>query len=162
MRLLVLLLLASGCETAPDDFIEAHGSFADGTALDVHLMGQTQAGPSLQPQLGNLIFLTAGASGPDSLRGLRLEWLPSKVTVGTPQPSMPSGPYVFYVGRPIPDAGANISEASVVNGGAITFTENDRHAVGTLANLLLQRRDPSGIEQTLVTISSGSFSATNP
>jgi hypothetical protein len=162
MRRLVLLLLAGGCATAPNDFIEAHGSFSDGTALDVHLAAQAQLGPSLQPQLGNVILLTAGAAGPDTLRGLRLEWLPSKVTVGMPQPSMPSGPYIFYVGRPIPDAGANDSEASVVNGGAITFTENDRHAVGTLANLLLQRRDASGIEQTLVTISSGSFSATNP
>jgi hypothetical protein len=125
-------------------------------------MAQTLLGPGAQPQLGNVIDLTAGATGPDTLRALRLEWLPGSVTVGAPKPSMPSGPYIFYVGSPIPDAGVFDSELSVVNGGQITFTENDRRALGTLSNLVLQRRDASGIERTLVTINSGSFSATNP
>lgn len=162
MRAFVMLLLSAGCSTGPGDFIEAHGTFADGAPLDVHLTARTQSGPGAQPQLGNVIGVTAGASGPDTLRALRLEWLPGRVTVGTPQPSMPNGPYIFYIGGPLADAGANFTELSVVNGGAITFTENDRLARGTLANLVLQRRDAAGIERTLVTISSGTFSATNP
>jgi hypothetical protein len=158
----VPLLLLAGCGAPSADFIEAHGTFADGAALDVHLAAQSLYGAGVQPQLGTVVGVTAAASGPDTLRGLRLEWLPGHVTVGVAQPSAPSGPYIFYVGSPVPNGGTFETQLSVVNGGAITFTENDRHAVGTLANLVLQRRDASGIEQTLVTISSGSFSATNP
>jgi hypothetical protein len=152
----------AGCAPTVNDFIEAHGSFADGTRLDVHLAAQTLAGPGAQPQLGNVIALTAAATGPDTLRGLRLEWLPGKITVGTAQASAPGGPVIFYVGSPIPDAGANETQLSVVNGGSITFSENDRHAVGTLANLVLSRRDAAGTPHVIVTIDSGSFSASNP
>jgi hypothetical protein len=152
-----LLILLAGCSpAAPGDFLEAHGAFADGTAIDVRLSAQTLR-TSAQPQLTNIIALTAAANGPGTLRALRLEWIPGTITLGAAMPSAPSGPVIFYVGSPLPDGGAFDAELSVVNGGAITFTENDRRAAGTLANLVLARNG-----QTLVTINSGSFLATNP
>ena len=131
--------------------------FADGTALDVHLPAQASLTTSVQPQLGTVSALTASAGGPEDLRGLRLEWIGAKVQVGAALPSSPSGPVVFYVARPLPDAGANDSELSVVNGGAITFTSQARVETGTLANLVLARGG-----QTILTLASGSFQATRP
>lgn len=157
MRALPLLVLLGCSSAAPADFIEAHGSFADGTALDVHLPAQTRVTQSAQPQLGTVTVLTAGASGPEDLRGLRLEWIGGQVQAGAALPSSPSGPVIFYVARPLPDGGANDSELSVVNGGAITFTSTARVETGTLANLVLARAG-----RTVVTIASGSFQATRP
>lgn len=157
MRALPLLLLLGCSSTPPADFIEAHGAFADGTAIDVRLPAQSSVATSAQPQLGTLSVLTASASGPGDLRGLRLEWIGSRVDVGAPLPSSPSGPVIFYVARPIPDGGANDSELSVVNGGAVTFTSTARVETGTLANLVLARNG-----QTVLTIASGSFQATRP
>jgi hypothetical protein len=156
MRPLLPLLLL-GCAASTSDFVEAHGSFADGTALDLHLPAQAGVTTSLQPSLGSVSALIASASGPEDLRGLRLEWFPTQVQVGTAYASAPAGPVIFYVERTQPDGGALDLQASVVNGGAVTFTDYRRVAVGTLANLVLMRGG-----QTILTVASGSFRATNP
>ena len=166
MRIVPLVALASlvGCVSlvgcapaAPSDFIEAHGSFADGTPLDVHLAAQAGNTTSLQTQLGTVMALIAGAGGPEDLRALRLEWFPTQVQVGTAYPSAPNGPVIFYVERPQPDGGAMDLQASVVNGGAITFTSYRHTATGTLTNLVLSRAGT-----TILTVASGAFQATNP
>jgi hypothetical protein len=162
MRALALLAFVTACAPGTTDFIEVHGKFPDGSILAVHAQAQTLPGPGAQPQLGNVIALTSGPMGPEDLRALRLEWMPGKITVGTAQPSQPNGPVIFYVGTSIPDAGMFDSKLHVVNGGAVTFTQNTAKATGTIANMILMRLDATGVERTLLTIDNGTFSATNP
>jgi hypothetical protein len=156
MRPLLSLLLL-GCAPSTSDFLEAHGSFADGTALDLRMPAQAGVTTSLQPPLGSVSALIATTTGPEDLRGLRLEWFATQVHVGTAYASAPAGPVIFYVERTQPDGGALDLQASVVNGGAVTFTDYRRVAVGTLSNLVLSR---SGT--TILTVATGSFQATNP
>lgn len=157
MRALPLLALLGCSSPAPADFIAAQGAFADGTPIDVRFAAQTLMTTSVQPQLGTVEALTASGMGPETLVGFRLEWMPTQVRVGAANPSSPSGPVIFYVAQPKPDGGSNDSELSVVNGGAVTFTDNRRTAVGTLSDLVLARGG-----QTLLTVASGTFQATNP
>lgn len=145
------------CAPATSDFLEAHGRFADGTALDARLAAQSGSTISLQPSLGMVTALIAAANGPEDLRGLRLEWIPAQVHAGSSYPSASSGPVVFYVERTAPDGGALDLQASVVNGGAVGFTDIRLTATGTLSNLVLAR---NGV--TILTVASGSFSATLP
>lgn len=156
LRALPLLALV-GCSSTPVDYIEAHGAFADGTAIDVRFTGATAMTTSVQPQLGPVEALTTHGSAPETLVGLLMEWMPQEVQVGTAYPSTPTGPVIFYVSQPKPDGGTGDLELSVVNGGAITFTDNRRTATGTLQNLVLARGG-----QTILTLASGSFQATNP
>ena len=76
---------------------------------------------------------------------------------GSALPSSATGPVVFYVSSALPDGGFLDRQLSVVDGGTVTFTTDRRLAVGTLSNLVLSR-----MGQTLVTVASGSFQATNP
>jgi len=154
----LVLLVGAGCANAgAADFIKAHGSFADGSAIDVHLPAQSLLMTSAQPSLGTVMTLTASATGPGDLRGFRLEWMPAAVHENMPLPSSNSGPVIFYVIRPLPDAGTLDAQLSVVAGGTVDFTMNRRLATGTLSNLVFSR---SG--QTILTVASGSFQATNP
>lgn len=160
MRALPSIALAGcvlGCAPGTGDFLEVHGALADGAPLDAHLTATAGNTASLQTQLGTVMALVAAASGPEDLRGLRLEWFPTQVQVGPAYASAPSGPVIFYVLRPQPDGGAMDYQASVVNGGAVTFTSYKRTATGTLTNLVLSRAG-----QTILTVASGSFQATNP
>jgi hypothetical protein len=160
MRGLILLAcpIVLGCASTSRDFIDAQGNFADGTPFSVHLFAVSGIETSLQPALGQVEALTgATVSGPEDLRSFRLEWLTLDVHEGGSYASAPSGPVVFYVERPRPDGGALDLEASVVNGGTITFTQNRRLATGTLANLVLARGG-----STIITVVTGSFQATNP
>jgi hypothetical protein len=158
VRALSTLLLVLGCSpSSPADFVEAHGSFADGTPLDVHLVAQARLTTSVQPALGTVMALGAPATGPEDLRGFYLEWMPASVHENMPLLSSNSGPIIFYVEREVPDGGALDARFSVVAGGTIDFTMNRRLATGTLSNLVLSR-----MGQTILTVASGSFQATNP
>jgi hypothetical protein len=148
-----------GCSPRPTgDFIEAHGSFADGTPLDAHLPAQSALTTSAQPQLGMVMSLLAPAMGPEDFLGLRLEWFPASIQENQPLPSSNSGPVILYVQRAIPDAGDFHAQLAVIGGGAIDFTMNRRLVTGTLSNLVLSRPGQANI----VTIASGSFQATTP
>ena len=157
--LLAMLLVAAGCTgTAGFDFIEVHGSLADGTPVDGHKLASTAVVPSLLPNLGTVVAVGSPFNGPQDLAGFRIEWQAANVVAGGSYPSDPvNGPVVFYVSRFTPDAGASDEDASAVNGGTITFTTVGQKSTGLLSNLVLVR---DGV--TLTTVMSGSFQGTQP
>ena len=160
MRALLLapVVLAAACSgNAGFDFVEVHGTLADGTAVNGHNLASPARVPSLLPGLGTVLALGCPFQGPEDLKGFRIEWVESQVSAGQSYPSDPNGPVVFYVSRSVPDAGANNEDASVVNGGTITFTQVSTKILGTLSNLVLARGG-----QTIATVASGSFQATKP
>ena len=150
-----LLLACSG--NAGFDFVEVHGSLADGSAINGHNLGSAARVPSLLPAVGTVLALGSPFQGPEDLRGFRIEWVEAQVAAGSAYPSDPNGPVVFYVSRTTPDAGATNEDASVVNGGTVTFTQVSTKILGTLSNLVLSRGG-----QVIATVDSGSFQATRP
>ena len=113
--------------------------------------------PSLLPALGTVLAVGAPFHGPEDLRGFRIEWQEAAVTAGASFPSSPNGPVVFYFSRSVPDGGSMDQEASVVDGGTITFTQVAAKITGSLSNLVLSRNG-----QTIATVDTGSFQATKP
>ncbi|HEX8951552.1 MAG TPA: hypothetical protein VF945_06885 [Polyangia bacterium] len=155
---LLLFGAAAGCTSnAGFDFIEAHGALADGASISGHNLASVARVPSLLPALGTVLAIGAPFSGPEDLRGFRIEWQEANIAAGASYPSDMNGPVVFYVARSVPDGGAADQQASVVNGGTITFTSLASKITGTLSNLVLSRNG-----QTLVTVDAGSFQATRP
>jgi len=161
MRVVFLVALASawaGCSSnAGFDFIEVHGSLADGTPVNGHNLASVAVVPSLLPALGTVLAVGSPFQGPEDLAGFRIEWQQANVHPGNSYPSDMNGPVAFYVSFVTPDAGATMEEASLVNGGTITFNMITRKATGTLSNLVLTRGG-----QTIATVDSGSFQATLP
>lgn len=160
MRACLFALVAAGAActgNAGFDFVEVHGSFADGTVIDGHKLASAARVPSLLPALGTVLALGCPFQGPEDLRGFRIEWQEANIMAGGTYPSDPNGPVVFYVSREVPDAGAMYQDASVVAGGSITFTQVSTKTLGTLSNLALSRNG-----QPIATIDSGSFQATKP
>jgi hypothetical protein len=158
MRALLLAPLLLACSgNAGFDFVEVHGSLADGAAINGHNLASVARVPSLLPALGQVLAIGCPFQGPEDLRGFRIEWQESAIMAGQSYPSDPNGPVVFYVSRSTPDAGAMDQDASVVSGGTITFTQVSTKTLGTLANLVLSRGG-----QTIATVDSGSFQATKP
>jgi hypothetical protein len=159
LSLVLVMLAAGGCNNgAGFDFIEIHGSLADGATVTGHNLASTAVVPSLLPALGTVVAVGAPFDGPEDLAGYRIEWQPGAITAGASFPSDPNGPVVFYVSNMVPDGGANDQLASVVNGGTITFTSVvGKKTTGTLSNLVLVR---GGV--TLSTVDTGSFQATQP
>ncbi len=165
MRAVVLWALsvplcgAAACASGSSfDFIEVHGSLADGTAVNGHNLASVARVQSLLPALGTVLAVGAPFSGPEDLAGFRLEWQEANVAAGASYPSDMNGPVVFYVSRNVPDAGTTPSqEASVVNGGTITFTQVGSKVTGTLSNLVLSRNG-----QVIASVDTGSFQATVP
>ena len=162
MRALVLIALplcgAAACSgNAGFDFIEVHGSLADGSKVEGHNLASVARVPSLLPALGTVLAIGAPFTGPEDLAGFRIEWQEANIAAGSSYPSDMNGPVVFYVSRSVPDGGAMNQEASVVNGGTITFTSVASKVTGTLSNLVLSRNG-----QTIATVDAGSFQATKP
>jgi hypothetical protein len=155
---LLALALAAGCTTGQLDFVEVHGSMASGAVISGRVLPNIGQVPSLQPQLGIVIAVGAPINGPEDFRGIRLEWIPDLVTMGGTYPSAPDGPVIVYAVRAPPDAGTLDTTASVINGGSVTFTQDDaKKAAGTMSGLVLSR---AGV--TILTIDSGQFSVTKP
>lgn len=162
MRAVLLIGLAlplcAGCSTGSSfDFIEVHGSLADGSKVEGHNLASVARVPSLLPALGTVLAIGAPFAGPEDLAGFRIEWQEANVMAGASYPSDPNGPVVFYVSRTVPDGGAMSQEASVVSGGTITFTQVAAKITGTFSNLVLSRNG-----QTIATVDAGSFQATKP
>ena len=158
MRAVLLLCLVAGCTgNAGFDFVEVHGTLADGTPINGHNLASVARVPSLLAPLGQVLAVGSPFQGPEDLRGFRIEWQEANVAPGGSYPSDMNGPVVFYVSRAAPDAGAMDEEASVVTGGMITFTMITKKATGTFSGLVLTRGG-----QTIATIDSGSFQATLP
>ena len=154
---LPLAALAACSGNAGFDYVEVHGSLADGTAVNGHNLAQAARVPSLLPALGQVIALGCPFQGPEDLRGFRIEWQEAGVAAGSSYPSDPNGPVVFYVARATPDGGAMDEDASAVNGGTITFTQVSTKILGTFSNLVLSRNGT-----VIATIDAGSFQATKP
>ncbi|MDB4968285.1 MAG: hypothetical protein JWN44_3974 [Myxococcales bacterium] len=154
---LLLLVLTAGCTSSSLDFVEVHGRFADGNVIDGRTVPNVGVVPSLQPQVGIVMAVGAPINGPEDFRGVRLEWVQTAVAVGGSYPSSPDGPVLFYVVGAPPDGGAVDTISSVVNGGTITFTGIAKSTTGTFSGLVLSRGG-----QTLLTIDSGAFQATQP
>jgi hypothetical protein len=150
-----LLLACSG--NAGFDFVEIHGSLADGMPINGHNLAAVARVPSLLPALGTVLAVGCPFQGPEDLRGFRIEWVESAIAAGSSYPSDPNGPVVFYVSKATPDGGAMSEDASVVNGGTITFTQVSTKTLGTLSGLVLSRGG-----QTIATVDAGSFQATKP
>lgn len=162
MRALVLIALplcgAAACASnAGFDFIEVHGSLADGSKVEGHNLASVARVPSLLPALGTVVAIGSPFAGPEDLRGFRIEWQEANIAAGASYPSDMNGPVVFYVSRSVPDGGAMAEDASVVNGGTITFTQVASKVTGTFSNLVLSRNG-----QTIATVDAGSFQATRP
>ena len=155
---LALALSSAACTgTAGFDFIEVHGALADGTGVSGHNLASTARVPSLFPALGTVVAVGAPFMGPEDLAGFRIEWQEANVAAGASYPSDPNGPVVFYVSRAVPDGGTMNQEASVVNGGMITFNTVGSKFTGAFAGLVLSRDG-----QTIITIDNGLFQATRP
>jgi hypothetical protein len=156
---LALALFCAACSgNVGFDFVEVHGTLGDGTPVDGHNLASVARVPSLLPPLGTVLAVGCPFFGPEDLRGFRIEWQEASVTAGASYPSDMNGPVVFYVSRDTPDAGtAAGADASVVTGGTITFTQIAKKVLGTFSNLVLTRDG-----QTIATIASGSFQATQP
>ncbi|HXU74252.1 MAG TPA: hypothetical protein VN947_33385 [Polyangia bacterium] len=154
-----MMLVAAGCTgNAGFDFIEVHGTLADGTPVDGHKLASTAVVPSLVANLGMVVAVGSPYNGPEDLAGFRVEWQPGNVVAGMSYPSDPvNGPVVFYVATVAPDAGVSDELGSAVNGGTITFTTVGKKSTGTLSNLVLMRDGA-----TLTTVTSGSFQGTQP
>lgn len=148
---------AACASNAGFDFIEIHGSLADGAKIEGHNLASVARVPSLLPALGAVLAVGAPFSGPEDLRGFRIEWQEANIAAGASYPSDMNGPVVFYVSRSVPDGGAMAEDASVVNGGTISFTQVAQKITGTLSNLVLSRNG-----QTIATVDAGSFQATKP
>jgi hypothetical protein len=156
--LALTLAAAAGCSgNAGFDFVEVHGSLADGTAVSGHNLASVARVPSLLAPLGTVLAVGCPFQGPEDLRGFRIEWQEAAISAGQSYPSDMNGPVVFYVSRATPDAGAMDEDASVVNGGTITFTQVSTKILGTLSNLVLSRNGA-----VIATVDSGSFQATKP
>src|SRR6185437_11276586 len=95
LSLAVALSGAACTGTAGFDFIEVHGSLADGTPVNGHNLASAARVPSLLPPLGTVLALGAPFMGPEDLAGFRIEWQEANVTAGASYPSDPNGPVVF-------------------------------------------------------------------
>ena len=163
VRLLALSLLLglpslAGCSgNAGFDFIEAQGTLADGTPFNNRNLATTALVPSLLDPLGYVLAVGSPFTGPEDLRGFRIEWQPDLVGPGMSYPSDPNGPVVFYVALEAPDAGPSGEGALVVSGGLVSFTMITNKITGNLFNLVLTR---DGV--TVATVATGSFQATKP
>jgi|KBSMisStaDraftv2_1062788.scaffolds.fasta_scaffold1244074_2 hypothetical protein len=148
----------AGCTgNAGFDFIEVHGSLADGTPVNGHNLASVANVQSLMPALGLVVAVGSPYFGPEDLAGFRIEWQAANVHAGDSFPSDINGPVAFYVSRQTPDGGTMLEDASLVNGGTLTFSMITRKATGTFSNMVLSRGG-----QTIITIDSGSFQATLP
>ncbi len=153
------LLAAAACSgNAGFDFIEVHGTLADGTAVNGHNLASAANVPGLTGTLGTVLALGAPFNGPEDLAGFRLEFQTASIASGGAYLSDPiNGPVIFYVARSLQDAGADTQEASAVNGGVIGVATVSPKVTGTLSNLVLMR---DGV--TIATVDTGSFQATPP
>ena len=155
-------VFAAGCVSAESTgvFMDVQGSFVDGHKIDQNLPGSIGVVPSLSG-LGTITAVGAEATGPDDLRGFRVEWVANRITPYQTYPSSPSGPAVFYiVGPDASSGGANNNTASFATG-AITFEkmteESGGKIQGTIVNgALLSDGKP------FITIDVVSFQATQP
>jgi hypothetical protein len=157
--ILLVTLAAGGCSgNAGFDFIEIHGTLADGTAVNGHNLASTANVPGLTGTLGVVLALGAPFNGPENLAGFRIEFAAGSISAGSAYTSDPvNGPIIFYVANETPDAGSDDQTAYAVNGGIIGIAGTGKKITGTLSNLVLTR---DGV--TLATIDSGGFQATQP
>ena len=155
----LVLLAAGGCAgNAGFDFIEVHGTLADGTAVNGHNLASTANVPSLTGTLGTVLALGSPFDGPEDLVGFRLEFQTASIAPGGAYTSDPvNGPVIFYIARSAPDGGTNDQVAYAVSGGVIGIATTSPKVTGTLANLVLARDGA-----TLATIDTGGFQATVP
>ncbi|HEY2743554.1 MAG TPA: hypothetical protein VGL86_02985, partial [Polyangia bacterium] len=117
-RSCVLMLLAAGaCSgNAGFDFIEVHGTLADGTAVNGHKLATAASVPGLTGTLGTVLALGSPFNGPEDLEGFRIEFQTASLGPGGAYTSDPvNGPVIFYVARANPDGGEGVEEASAVN-----------------------------------------------
>jgi hypothetical protein len=160
VRALPLLFVVGGCTvttTSSTDFIIAKGQFADGTSVNVNLHASTGHVPSLEPGVGPVTAVGAPAFGPESLRGLRIEWQRAAIQANVDFASSPAGPVLFYVLGPPVDAGITDLSSALVPGGAITFHSTQATTTGVFSGLILTQNG-----QPLLTLNQGSFQATVP
>jgi hypothetical protein len=155
---LLATLLAAGCTNPTLDFVEVHGSMVSGAVIDARVVPNVGVVPSLQPSVGIVEAVGAPITGPEDFRGVRIEWVQTAISVGATFPSSPDGPVIFYAVRAVAGGSSLDTMSSVINGGSITFTGDDRQTTsGSFSGLVLSR---SG--QTILTIDSGAFRATKP
>ncbi len=142
------------------DFMEMHGSFIDGHKIDQHLPATTGVVPSLST-LGTVTAVGAQATGPDDLRGFRIEWIAGDVQAGTTYPSTVNGPVVFFIIGPDASTGGASPTTATFATGNITFSQvsGAPNAVikGTVADVALESDG-----KPFITLDSGSFQATQP
>lgn len=159
----LVILSVTGCVSAESTgvFMDVQGTFVDGHVIKQHLPGSIGIVPSLSG-LGTITAVGAQATGPDDLRGLRVEWQASRITPYQTYPSSPSGPAVFYIVGPDASAagGAN-SNTALFATGDITFElmteESGGKIQGTIVNGAVESNG-----QPFITIDVVSFWATQP
>jgi hypothetical protein len=163
LTLFFVALLGPGCVpvNSTSDYLEMHGSFHDGHPINQHLPATTGSVRSLTQALGTVTAVGALATGPDDLRGFRIEWLPGQVQAGTSYESSAAGPVAFYIIGPDADAGSGVSpENPNIAGGSITFSQvsSSKSVVkGSVANIILNAGD-----SPFITLDNGTFQASQP
>lgn len=164
LSLLVLVALSvTGCVSAESTgvIMDVQGSFVDGHVIKQHLPGSIGIVPSLSG-LGTLTAVGAVATGPDDLRGLRVEWQANRITPYQTYPSSPSGPAVFYiVGPDASGPGGASSKTALFSTGDITFEQMTEESGGKIEGTIVNGAVQSN-GQPFITIDVVSFWATQP
>ena len=142
------------------DFLEMHGSFVDGHTINQHLPASTGVVPSLST-LGTVTAVGAQATGPDDLRGFRIEWIAGDLQAGMTYQSAINGPVSFYIIGPDASTGGASPMTATFADGSITFSQisgaPDAVIKGTVANVTMESDG-----KPFITLESGSFQATQP
>jgi hypothetical protein len=162
LALTVFALSAVGCVSAQSTgvFMDVQGSFVDGHTIKQHLPGSIGVVPSLSG-LGTITAVGAQATGPDDLRGLRVEWVANQITPYQTYQSSPNGPAVFYIVGPDAGSGGANSDTALFATGAITFEQMTEESGGKIQGTIVNGALLSD-GQPFITIDVVSFQATQP
>ena len=160
----VLGLALAGCGDSVDDFIDAQGSYADGTPIAFHEQMRRFSCDAVKAEAPcvSLMGLKLTADVSELLRGVKINYIPSKMSgVSTTYMSGIFEPVTLYIVQAKEDRFVD----STVAGGELKFTTlatmPGETTAGTFRDMVLT----TGIEEdthTLLTLTSGSFQYLQP
>jgi hypothetical protein len=151
-----------GCGEQVEDFIVAEGSYGDGRPLAFREQMRRyicDASKATAPCV-SLMGLRTTADAGEALRGVRMNYTPSKMSGPMTYTSGLLEPITLYIVQAREDRFVDAS----VQGGEITFTslatKPGEITAGSFRNMVLRRvvgEGEVGDEQTILTLASGSF-----
>ena len=149
-----------GCAEQPVDFLIAEGTYGDGRSLSFNEQMRRYTCDSTKTLVPcvSLMGLRATADASELLRGIRINYAPSRMNGPTTYTSGLLEPVLLYIVQAKEDRFVDAS----VNGGEIIFTSLATKAgestAGTFRNMVLRRAIGEGLEEhTILTLASGSL-----